>query len=93
MTAQFAAQYIRMSTDKQDLSPSVQKEAIAAYAAASGMEIVASYEDEGRSGVHLKNRPGLLKLLRDSCTVVQSPRGARLPAPARGKARGSHRRP
>ena len=65
MTAQFAAQYIRMSTDKQDLSPSVQREAIAAYAAASGMEIVASYEDEGRSGVHLKNRPGLLKLLRD----------------------------
>jgi DNA invertase Pin-like site-specific DNA recombinase len=43
MTAQFAAQYIRMSTDKQDLSPSVQKEAIAAYAAAREMEIVASY--------------------------------------------------
>jgi DNA invertase Pin-like site-specific DNA recombinase len=61
----FAAQYIRMSTDKQDLSPSVQKEAIAAYAAARGMEIVVSYEDEGRSGVHLKNRPGLLKLLHD----------------------------
>ncbi|MEO7117291.1 MAG: recombinase family protein [Caldimonas sp.] len=65
MAAQSAAQYIRMSTDKQDLSPSVQKEAIAAYAAARGMEIVASYEDEGRSGVHLKNRPGLMKLLRD----------------------------
>jgi DNA invertase Pin-like site-specific DNA recombinase len=54
-----------MSTDKQDLSPSVQKEAIAAYAAARGMEIVASYEDEGRSGVHLKNRPALLRLLHD----------------------------
>src|SRR5258706_9043425 len=61
----FAAQYIRMSTDKQDLSPSVQKEAIGAYAAARGMEIVASYEDEGRSGVHLKNRPALLRLLHD----------------------------
>ena len=60
-----AAQYIRMSTDKQDLSPSVQKEAIAAYAAARGMEIVASYEDEGRSGIHLKNRPALLRLLHD----------------------------
>ena len=60
-----AAQYIRMSTDKQDLSPLVQKEAIAAYAAARGMEVVATYEDEGRSGVHLKNRPALLRLLRD----------------------------
>jgi Resolvase, N terminal domain len=64
-SSHFAVQYIRMSTDKQDLSPSVQKEAIAAYAAARGMEIVVSYEDEGRSGVHLKNRPGLLKLLHD----------------------------
>lgn len=70
MTTRFAAQYIRMSTDKQDLSPSVQKEAIATYAAARGMEVVASYEDEGRSGIHLKNRPGLLRLLRD---VTDSP--------------------
>ena len=54
-----------MSTDKQDLSPASQKEAIAAYAAARGMEVVASYEDEGRSGVHLKNRPALLRLLHD----------------------------
>jgi DNA invertase Pin-like site-specific DNA recombinase len=64
-SSNFAAQYVRMSTDKQDLSPSVQKEAIAAYAAARGMEIVASYEDEGRSGIHLKNRPALLRLLHD----------------------------
>ena len=68
-SSHLAAQYIRMSTDKQDLSPSVQKEAIAAYAAARGMEIVASYEDEGRSGIHLKNRPALLRLLHD---VTQS---------------------
>ncbi|HEX2541512.1 MAG TPA: recombinase family protein [Caldimonas sp.] len=53
----FAAQYIRMSTDRQDLSPVTQKEAIAAYAAAKGLEVVATYEDDGRSGVHLKNRP------------------------------------
>ena len=64
-SSHFAAQYIRMSTDKQDLSPSLQKEAIAAYAAARGMEIVASYEDEGRSGIHLKNRLALLRLLHD----------------------------
>ena len=54
-----------MSTDTQDLSPTMQKETIAAYAAAKGMQVVASYEDEGRSGVHLKNRPALLRLLRD----------------------------
>ncbi|NUZ06729.1 recombinase family protein [Piscinibacter koreensis] len=60
-----AAQYIRMSTDKQDLSPVTQREAIAAYAEARGIKIVATYEDEGRSGVHIKNRPGLLKLLKD----------------------------
>lgn len=66
-----AAQYIRMSTDKQDLSPSTQKEAIAAYAAARDLEIVATYEDEGRSGVHLKNRPALLKLLQDVTTAKQ----------------------
>ena len=66
-----AAQYIRMSTDKQDLSPSTQREAIAAYAAARDLEIVATYEDQGRSGVHLKNRPALLKLLQDVTTAKQ----------------------
>jgi DNA invertase Pin-like site-specific DNA recombinase len=65
-----AAQYIRMSTDTQDLSPMVQKEAIAAYAASHALAVVASYEDEGRSGVYITNRPGLSKLLRD---VTSSP--------------------
>lgn len=65
MATRYAAQYVRMSTDKQDLSPSVQKEAIAAYAAAREMEIVATYQDDGRSGIHLKNRPALLRLLHD----------------------------
>ena len=46
MTSLLAAQYIRMSTDKQDLSPTLQKDAIAAYAEARGMQIVATYEDE-----------------------------------------------
>ena len=34
MASPLAAQYIRMSTDKQDLSPTLQKDAIAAYRAA-----------------------------------------------------------
>ena len=70
MVSRNAAQYIRMSTDTQDLSPSVQKEAIAAYALARDMMIVASYEDDGRSGLRLKNRPGLQRLLRD---VTETP--------------------
>ena len=73
MTAatRFAAQYIRMSTDKQDLSPDIQKEAIAAYAAAREIEIVATYEDDGRSGIYLKNRPALQKLLQDVANQKQ----------------------
>lgn len=59
------AQYIRMSTDRQDLSPHTQKDAIAAFAASHGMEVIRSYEDEGRSGVALTNRPSLRRLLRD----------------------------
>ncbi|MEJ8839362.1 recombinase family protein [Ramlibacter sp. AN1133] len=60
-----AAQYIRMSTDRQDLSPVVQKHAIAEFARANGFEIVRSYEDEGRSGLQLANRPKLRQLLGD----------------------------
>jgi DNA invertase Pin-like site-specific DNA recombinase len=69
-TSTAAAQYIRMSTDNQDLSPATQKEAIAAYAEAKGLEVVATYEDFGCSGVRLKNRPALMQLLRD---VTQGP--------------------
>lgn len=60
-----AAQYIRMSTDRQDLSPLIQSDAIRAFAAAKGFEIVSSYEDEGKSGVELLNRPRLRQLLKD----------------------------
>jgi DNA invertase Pin-like site-specific DNA recombinase len=64
-TSTAAAQYIRMSTDNQDLSPATQKDAIAAYAAAKGLDVVVTYEDYGCSGVRLKNRPALMQLLRD----------------------------
>jgi DNA invertase Pin-like site-specific DNA recombinase len=67
MTAQSrpAAQYIRMSTDRQDLSPILQRQAIAAFAAANGFDVSASYDDEGRSGIDLTNRTGLRRLLKD----------------------------
>ena len=64
-TPRRAAQYIRMSTDWQDLSPLIQKEAIATFATKNGFEIVDSYEDEGKSGIQMANRPRLRKLLRD----------------------------
>jgi DNA invertase Pin-like site-specific DNA recombinase len=60
-----AAQYIRMSTDRQDLSPLFQRDAIAKFAAANGVRIVCSYEDEGKSGVDLANRPQMRQLLQD----------------------------
>jgi DNA invertase Pin-like site-specific DNA recombinase len=64
-TSHNAAQYIRMSTDKQDLSPAVQKAAIASYAVERGLDVTATYEDAGRSGMRIENRPALRQLLRD----------------------------
>ena len=60
-----AAQYLRMSTDHQRLSLESQATAIRRYAAAHGFRIVQSYEDAGRSGLTLKHRPGLARLLED----------------------------
>src|SRR4051812_933196 len=59
------AQYVRMSKDDQDYSPFNQEEAIAAYAFAHNLEIVRTYVDEGRSGLHLDRRCGLKELLND----------------------------
>ncbi|OUL72720.1 recombinase family protein [Paraburkholderia hospita] len=60
-----AAQYVRMSTDHQQYSPENQKMAIADYAREHDIDIVNTYEDDGRSGVTLRHRPALLKLLKD----------------------------
>ncbi|MGL9622408.1 recombinase family protein [Bradyrhizobium sp. U531] len=60
-----AAQYIRMSTDRQQYSVANQKAVIASYAAEHRLEIVRSYIDEGISGLRIKNRPGLIDLLND----------------------------
>lgn len=60
-----AAQYIRMSTDAQDLSPEMQSAAIARYAASNGLSVVQTYLDAGRSGLTLHNRPAMKKLLSD----------------------------
>ncbi|NML04259.1 recombinase family protein [Sphingomonas sp. G-3-2-10] len=60
-----AAQYIRMSTEHQRYSLDNQRAAIAVYAAERGFEIVATYEDSGKSGLTLRGRNALKRLLGD----------------------------
>src|SRR5260370_15543617 len=60
-----AAQYVRMSTDKQQYSTANQMDAIADYAARRGRTIVRTYLDEGRSGLQIKGRQGLKDLIAD----------------------------
>ncbi|MDG4881979.1 recombinase family protein [Mesorhizobium sp. WSM4884] len=60
-----AAQYLRMSTEHQTYSTDNQKDAIRDYADIMGYDIVATYEDVGRSGLKLGGRPGLQQLLAD----------------------------
>ncbi|MBR0704318.1 recombinase family protein [Bradyrhizobium diazoefficiens] len=60
-----AAQYVRMSTDRQQYSIQNQAAVIAAYAHARNLTLVRTYKDEGESGLLLKNRTGLLQLLED----------------------------
>jgi DNA invertase Pin-like site-specific DNA recombinase len=60
-----AAQYLRMSTDRQQYSLNNQADAITQYAAQHGFQIAKTYSDAAKSGLQLKNRPGLKQLLRD----------------------------
>lgn len=60
-----AAQYVRMSTDRQQYSIQNQAAVIAAYAHAHNVTLVRTYKDEGESGLLIKNRAGLLQLLED----------------------------
>lgn len=59
------AEYVRMSTDKQDYSIANQQAAISAYASAHHMVVARSYVDEGRSGLDVDGRPALQRLLGD----------------------------
>jgi DNA invertase Pin-like site-specific DNA recombinase len=59
------AQYLRMSTEHQQYSLENQSTAILEYAASHSFDIVRTYSDAGKSGVALKQRVGLLQLLRD----------------------------
>lgn len=59
-----AAQYLRMSTDRQDVSLEFQRRALAKWADAYGYEIVSTFVDEGISGVGIEKRHALKDLLR-----------------------------
>lgn len=54
-----------MSTEQQTYSIENQRDAIRDYADVMGYDIVATYEDVGRSGLNIEGRPGLLRLLAD----------------------------
>jgi DNA invertase Pin-like site-specific DNA recombinase len=60
-----AAQYVRASTEHQQYSIDNQSAAIEGYATVHNMQVVQTYADEGRSGLTLQNRKGLLQLLQD----------------------------
>ena len=59
------AQYNRMSTDLQDCSIPTQQEWNREFAARNGMEIVETYADEGQSGVSVRGRDALKRLLEN----------------------------
>jgi DNA invertase Pin-like site-specific DNA recombinase len=61
----FAAQYLRMSTEHQQYSTENQALAIEKYAQTNGFEIIQTYLDIAKSGVLLRRRAGLQRLLED----------------------------
>ncbi|WP_426615778.1 recombinase family protein [Bradyrhizobium sp. McL0616] len=60
-----AAQYVRMSTEHQRYSIENQAAAVAVYAAQIDLAIVRTYRDEGRSGLRIQHREGLIELIDD----------------------------
>lgn len=60
-----AAEYVRMSTEHQKYSTENQAVEIRRYAERRGYEIVATYADEGKSGLKLDGRKSLQRLLDD----------------------------
>jgi DNA invertase Pin-like site-specific DNA recombinase len=59
------AEYVRMSTEHQKYSTENQADAIRAYAAQRGIEIVRTYADQGKSGLSLDGRDALKQLIED----------------------------
>jgi len=60
-----AAQYLRMSTEHQQYSIENQATAIQQYARTHGFAVVQTYADVAKSGLSIKQRAGLQRLLND----------------------------
>ena len=60
-----AAQYVRMSTEDQQYSIANQEATIQTYAESHGYVVVSTYADAGKSGVAIKHRKELRRLLHD----------------------------
>jgi DNA invertase Pin-like site-specific DNA recombinase len=61
-----AAQYIRVSTDRQEYSIDCQMAEISKYARRNSFEVVHTYCDRAKSGLLLKRRTALAQLLQDA---------------------------
>jgi len=60
-----AVMYVRMSTESQDYSTDHQRARIREYAAARDISIIREYVDDGKSGLDIRRRAGLLSLMQD----------------------------
>lgn len=61
-----AAEYVRMSDEKQEYSIKNQQDAIREYAASHGFRVVKTYADPDRTGVEATRRAALQELLKDA---------------------------
>jgi len=59
------AAYVRMSTEHQQYSTENQLDRIKEFAARRGMQIVRVFADEGKSGLSVKNREGLQRMIAE----------------------------
>jgi len=57
--------YVRMSTESQNYSTDHQRAKIREFAATRDIEIIREYVDDGKSGLDIRRRSGLLTLMRD----------------------------
>jgi DNA invertase Pin-like site-specific DNA recombinase len=60
-----AAQYLRVSTERQEYSLDCQRAGIESYARQHNISICHTYVDEAKSGLEVKHRKGLSQLLQD----------------------------
>ncbi len=72
MTKVPAAQYLRVSTERQEYSLDCQSARIANYAQENGFAVCQTYCDEAKSGLEIGRRTGLSRLLQDVVGGKQS---------------------